>query len=317
MEISSDPPAKAAASLRWAILRHVFLRRPSSSNLDDDQSQNCIKRISRKTTQGFNLIPSQLQHSAPLSKSNHSSGSRDASVCYTLPIPSSPKLFLTQRVDNCANLNDFEISNKYDIDNTGLVCHWPSEDVLAYFCLSHEGMFRSKRVIELGSGYGLAGLVIAAATEATEVVISDGNPQVVDYIQHNIEANSEAFGGTTVKPLILHWNQEEPSNISGSFDVVIASDCTFFEEFHKSLARTVKSLLTKAGPSEAVFFSPRRGNSLDKFLEEIKESGMHYSITENYETQVWRHHQRFVNGDDSWPNYEEDHCYPLLVRITH
>lgn len=42
--------------------------------------------------------------------------------------------------------------------------------------------FRHKRIIELGSGYGLAGLVIAAATEALEVVISDGNPQVVDCI---------------------------------------------------------------------------------------------------------------------------------------
>lgn len=41
---------------------------------------------------------------------------------------------------------------------------------------------RSKRVIELGSGYGLAGLVTAAITEAVEVVISDGNPQVVDCI---------------------------------------------------------------------------------------------------------------------------------------
>lgn len=42
--------------------------------------------------------------------------------------------------------------------------------------------FRSKKVIELGSGYGLAGFVIAAVTEASEVVISDGNPQVVDCI---------------------------------------------------------------------------------------------------------------------------------------
>lgn len=42
--------------------------------------------------------------------------------------------------------------------------------------------FRSKKVIELGSGYGLAGFVIATVTEASEVVISDGNPQVVDCI---------------------------------------------------------------------------------------------------------------------------------------
>lgn len=37
-------------------------------------------------------------------------------------------------------------------------------------------------MIELGSGYGLAGLVVAIATEALEVVITDGNPQVVDCI---------------------------------------------------------------------------------------------------------------------------------------
>lgn len=37
-------------------------------------------------------------------------------------------------------------------------------------------------MIELGSGYGLAGLLVAAVTEALEVVISDGNPQVVDCI---------------------------------------------------------------------------------------------------------------------------------------
>ncbi|XP_022852341.1 uncharacterized protein LOC111373971 isoform X3 [Olea europaea var. sylvestris] len=59
-------------------------------------------------------------------------------------------------------------------------CQWPSEDVLAYYCLSHVDMFRSKRVIELGSGYGLAGLVIGMVSDALEVVISDGNPQVVD-----------------------------------------------------------------------------------------------------------------------------------------
>ena len=51
---------------------------------------------------------------------------------------------------------------------------------MSYFL--HPLFVRSKKVIELGSGYGLAGLVIAAVTDALEVVISDGNPQVVDCI---------------------------------------------------------------------------------------------------------------------------------------
>jgi len=80
-----------------------------------------------------------------------SNNCKDARVCYTLPIPDNPQLFLRsvlflvfnleysfkflswtlsigifysrrQRVDNHANLSDFQTCNKYNIDNTGLVC---------------------------------------------------------------------------------------------------------------------------------------------------------------------------------------------------
>lgn len=77
----------------------------------------------------------------------------------------------------------------------------------SYILLGSLGCCRGKRVIELGSGYGLAGLVIAAATEASQVVISDGNPQVVNCIllvllcvyidvRGNIESNSIFFLNT-------------------------------------------------------------------------------------------------------------------------
>ncbi|KDP46767.1 hypothetical protein JCGZ_06555 [Jatropha curcas] len=308
MDNKTEPKITAKpASLRWGILRQALLRRSSTQN-SDGQSLSPIKLISRKTIHGFNLIPSQLIDKDP--------NSRDACICYTLPINGSPKLFLTQRMKVGTDLSDFEMSNRYNIDNTGLVCHWPSEDVLSYFCLSHADMFRSKRVIELGSGFGLAGLVIAATTEALEVVISDGNPQVVDYIQRNIDANSGAFGTTEVKSMTLHWDQKETANISNTFDIIVASDCTFFKEFHEGLACTVKLLLRIAGTSEAIFFSPKRGDSLDKFLEKIEEKGLRFCITENYDTEVWMRHQGFMNGNNSWPSYEKDHCYPLLIRVT-
>lgn len=90
---------------------------------------------------------------------------------------------------------------------------------------------------------------------------------------------------------------------------------TFFKEFHADLVRTVKLLLKEAGSSEALFFSPKRGNSLDKFLDEASKQGLKYSIVENYDAEVWKRHESLLTGDGSWPNYEKDHCYPLLVRI--
>ncbi|XP_058767141.1 calmodulin-lysine N-methyltransferase [Vicia villosa] len=306
-----------ASSLRWKILRQALLSNPSPPN-PDEQSHLSIKRISRRTSHGFNLIPSHVVNDEHSSNKCNGSSTKDARVCYTLPIPDAPQLFLRQRVDNHADLSDFQTCNKYNIDNTGLVCNWPSEDVLAHYCLSHRDKFRSKKVIELGSGYGLAGFVIAAVTEASEVVISDGNPLVVDYTQRNIEANSGAFGNTIVKSMMLHWNQEDISSVADNFDIIVASDCTFFKDFHRDLARIVKHLLSKTKSSEAIFLSPKRGNSLDLFLEVAKENGLHISVTENYDKEVWKRHERFMNGadKDSWPSYETGHCYPLLIRIT-
>ncbi|KAI4327742.1 hypothetical protein L6164_020167 [Bauhinia variegata] len=311
MEKKTDVKASA---LRWKILRHALLRHPSPST-PDEQTQMGIKHTSRRANHGFNLIPSHLLDEP---QRENCFGSRDARVCYTLPVHGAPQLFLSQRVDNHAPLRDFEICNRYNIDNTGLICNWPSEDVLAYYCLSHKDLFRSKKVIELGAGYGLAGFVIAAVTEASEVTISDGNPQVVNYIQNNIEINSGVFGDTMAKSMMLHWNQEEIFNIANTFDFIVASDCTFFKDFHKDFARIIKLLLSNAGSAEAILLSPKRGDSLDMFLEVVKENGLHFSVTENYDTEIWKRHERLMNGEDkdSWPNYEKDHCYPLLIRIT-
>lgn len=101
---------------------------------------------------------------------------------------------------------------------------------------------------------------------------------------------------------------------SFDFDSLLCS--TFFKEFHKDLAQTIRFLLSKVGPSEAILLSPKRGDTLEKFLLEIEDSGLQHNITEIYDSEVWSRHQNFANGDDSWANYEKDHCYPLLVRIT-
>ncbi|KAL6596042.1 hypothetical protein ACP70R_047406 [Stipagrostis hirtigluma subsp. patula] len=293
---------------------------------NDQQTKYDTNNISRKGLRGFNLIECHPLPISQLTKSfgNASNGNendvvlqKDYYVCYNLPCGGSSKLNLVYRRENSLDLNDIEASNRYNIDTTGLVCCWPSEEVLAYYCIGHSDMFRSKKVLELGSGYGLAGLVVAASTDADEVVISDGNPQVVGYIQQNISINAETFGQTKVKSMVLHWDKEQASEMANTFDIIIASDCTFFKQFHHSLARVVKSLLKHSATSQAIFLSPKRGDSLDKFLDIVKENGLYCELIENYDPTVWNLHRRCVAGDDAtWPNYEEDHCYPLLVRIN-
>jgi len=248
-----------------------------------------------------------------------SSGTKDVLIEYNLPLGRTVSLTLLQRRQNHVDLRDFEICKEHEIDNTGVVCIWPSEEVLTYYCISNGDMFRNKRVLELGSGYGLAGLSIAACTEAAEVVISDGNPQVVDYIQKNITANIGSFEDTKVTSSLLRWGQDEVCHLGHSFDFILAADCTFFKEFHANLAHTLNSLLALCKASQAIFFCPRRGNTLDLFLEAVNSLGLHVKITENYNSHVWDLHWKFMEQDScacDWPNYDKEHCYPLLIIIS-
>lgn len=99
--------------------------------------------------------------------------------------------------------------------------------------------------------------------------------------------------------------------------ILIFDSCsTFFKDFHESLAHAVKCLLKRSEASQAIFLGPKRGNSLEKFLEKIKETGLNYELVENYDSRVWTIHQKLLADDTAWPNYDRDHFYPLLLRIT-
>ncbi|KAJ3682587.1 hypothetical protein LUZ60_015160 [Juncus effusus] len=303
---------KSKASLRWKILRRSLLPR-FGEECNGNSAEEGIRNISRKAATGFNLIKCQILDDN-LSKLEE----KDICICYKFPFGNIPDLHLTQRREdtNTIGLDEFEVSKKYNIDTTGLVCSWPSEDVLAYYCINHPDKFRFKRVLELGSGYGLAGFAIGLCTNANEVLISDGNPQVVDYIQQNVEINGEKFGDTKLKSVMIHWDQEISSELQNSFDIIVASDCTFFKEFHESLACIIKIMLRKSENSEAIFIGPKRGDSLEKFIERIKGIGLNYELIEKYDDYIWTLHGKFNGGNDvSWSNYDSDHCYPLLLRI--
>ncbi|PKA56505.1 hypothetical protein AXF42_Ash015278 [Apostasia shenzhenica] len=185
MKAARAAPSPSRGSLRWAILRQALKVSPPSSNSTDRSIERCTKEISRKASGGFKLIPcyvlsEDVEEKLQLLDRKFQAGPNEIFVCFQLPVEGDSKLILIQRLEDHIGLGDFKISNSHDVDTTGLVCCWPSEDVLAYYCINHCEIFRSKRVLELGSGCGLAGLAIATCTDASEVIISDGNPEVIN-----------------------------------------------------------------------------------------------------------------------------------------
>lgn len=133
------------------------------------------------------------------------------------------------------SLSDLTIHD--DVDNTGNVTIWPSEEVAAFYIINHcqEEIHKCKRLIELGAGMsGLAGLLIAAEfgtndeNNLAEIVITDGNQNCFESIQTNININVNLFTSNekqcAVKANALKWNRSENYTSFGKFDLIVVSD---------------------------------------------------------------------------------------------
>ncbi|KNC78648.1 hypothetical protein SARC_08931 [Sphaeroforma arctica JP610] len=151
-------------------------------------------------------------------------------------------------------------------DNTGNVCVWPSEEVLAYYCLRNRHLFRNKVVLELGAGMtGLAGLAIAMDCSSKAVVLTDGNEHSVDKLRENIDRNYPVSRSDTeaetsedieresgIEPTCerLVWDPATPvaELFESAVDVIVCADCLFFRDTHARMAALISKLLKPHTP---------------------------------------------------------------------
>jgi methylase of polypeptide subunit release factors len=64
---------------------------------------------------------------------------------------------------------------------------WPSTHFLIQDLLKRKDQFANKALLELGSGTGIAGLVLSSV--AGRVVLSDGNIDTIESLKQNVERN--------------------------------------------------------------------------------------------------------------------------------
>ena len=178
------------------------------------------------------------------------------------------------------------------IDNTGNIRVWPAEEVLLLFLLTEFSApnllasFISPSppvVLEIGGGMtGLAGIGIS--TQCERVVVTDGHPGCVK----NMRACVAMGERETVIGRELRWDDfsNEQWLFEGEgFNLLIASDCLFFEDFHSSLIGLLEVLLSPT--CVGVFVQPSRGNSFSNFVDLLDgHPSLSYEIHEQFNQQV-------------------------------
>jgi len=110
-------------------------------------------------------------------------------------------------------------------DNTGFWV-WPAAHALATHLITHPELVRGRRVVELGAGGGLPGMV-AAALGAQEVVLTELTG-TLPLLQRNVEHNTAACGGRA-RAMELRWGaaDDSPGAELCNFDVVIGCELIY------------------------------------------------------------------------------------------
>ncbi|XP_066280056.1 calmodulin-lysine N-methyltransferase-like [Branchiostoma lanceolatum] len=198
-------------------------------------------------------------------------------------------------------------------NNTGNVCIWPSEEVLTYYCLKNKEIFRDQTVCELGGGMTcLAGVAVAIASEAEEVVLTDGNEKSVENVDQILQRNSAQFGDTKVSCQVLKWDeQDQLDRLAGVFDHVICADCLFFDQYRRPLVDCIFRILKPNGV--ATIFAPRRNQTLEDFCR-LAEPFFRVTTVENHEEILWALHLKLQAEDRD--RYNPDIHYPIMLTLT-
>lgn len=145
------------------------------------------------------------------------------------------------------------------------VALWPAAIALAHEVASRAEEFRGRRVLELGAGTGLPGIV--AATLGARVVQTDRDGLALSACRRNCELN----GVATAEQRLSDWAAWADE---GLYEWIVGSDILYGEEMQPHLRRVFETNLAPRG--RLLLSDPFRAVSL-KLLEALEADG--WSVT--------------------------------------
>lgn len=146
---------------------------------------------------------------------------------------------------------------------------WPSSIALAHEVAARAEQLRGRRVLELGAGTGLPGVV--AASFGARVVQTDKQELALGVCRRNGERN--AGGGAPIEYRLADWAAWDDA---ARYDVILGADVLYAEGMHAHLRRIFDANLSPGG--RLLLADPFRSASL-RLLEAMEADGWRVGMT--------------------------------------
>eukprot|EP00123_Amoebidium_parasiticum_P001561 comp12680_c0_seq1/m.7772 comp12680_c0_seq1/g.7772 ORF comp12680_c0_seq1/g.7772 comp12680_c0_seq1/m.7772 type:complete len:250 (-) comp12680_c0_seq1:15-764(-) len=166
-----------------------------------------------------------------------------------------------------------------DFDLTGQVI-WGGCQLLGLYMVSNKHVVAGKKVLELGSGAGVCGLLASTLCGAREVVLTDYKDTVLDLLK----TNTQQFPSPPASPMQvqnLTWGEDVDIFVSkyGRFEVLLGADVIYWPAAIVPLLDTAQALLEPT--ADACFYlgyCDRAAATTCSLMSEAKTRG--FDVTE-------------------------------------
>jgi 2-polyprenyl-3-methyl-5-hydroxy-6-metoxy-1,4-benzoquinol methylase len=139
---------------------------------------------------------------------------------------------------------------------------WPASVVLARR-LNRLPVVPGQRILEIGSGLGLVGIVAACSGHA--VTLTDSNPHALEFARANAHIN----GCTQLAVQRLDWQAPQPA---GTFDAIVGSEVVYRDQDIDRLLALFATCLTPRGH---ILLVEEMRRTLDPFFRRLDP---HYRV---------------------------------------
>jgi predicted nicotinamide N-methyase len=150
---------------------------------------------------------------------------------------------------------------------------WNSCIIMAAWFEARPELVRNKRILELGSGTGLLGCVLALL--GAKVVVSDFQEDVLGLLRKNITENGLDDSVSVIK---LDWDFPDPflADLSAPFDLVVGADLIYHdtERAFDGLLHIMRSYAPSPSTSIYLGYEPRSVGDQGFFAK----AGVHHAV---------------------------------------